>query len=721
MKRTQNRRIFLLFTLIVLVFSILTVNVFVVSVMGYHFGSKTDIKEVVQGIHTVYDPVYAKRGNILDINENILVQDTEAYTVYAYIAPDRFGINNVPAYVTDKEGAASILATILDAPYDYILGSLNSDAKQVEFGLYGKYITPQQKRDLESHEIPGLGFVPAIKRDYYSSRFATTLLGITRFNENTQLQDGIMGIEKYYDDVLTGKNGLEVYRQDFDSYRFDTIESLSYEAENGKHIKLTIDKILQSALDNALNNFLTKEEMQAKEAWGAIIDIETGAILAMSDAPAFDVEDENTLYINRATEYEYEPGSSMKTITYAVGLNEGAIKPDDLFDGKTFYLKTDPDTGAVSRVGSPGNNTVTINNPEQEIYPVITFKEGFQRSSNVMIAELLTSKMDPEIFKDYMERLGFYKSTQVGRIPEASGTELWGYHHEKITNGYGQGSTVTMLQLLQAHTAIFGDGTVIKPYIVEAIIDPNTGNTEYQATVQKGEKVFTSETAQLVRDAMYENVNVQQFGNHRYKMDDISVMAKSGTAEMVIDGKYSPDTYIYSAMLGFPYENPKYAFYYAYQASRWHRHWSAAEDVKNVIKTVIATYPVDINEEPDEGDQAVRKEELENYINRPISEVTELLKSQGHEVVVLGNGSTVIDQYPQKGVTLLNNERILLLSQYENMVVPDMTGWSLKEVNAWSNFANIEVVISGSGFVSKQSISPNTQIVPDMSIRVDLE
>ncbi|HLV50271.1 MAG TPA: PASTA domain-containing protein, partial [Erysipelothrix sp.] len=168
-------------------------------------------------------------------------------------------------------------------------------------------------------------------------------------------------------------------------------------------------------------------------------------------------------------------------------------------------------------------------------------------------------------------------------------------------------------------------------------------------------------------------------------------------------------------------ENPKYAFYYAYQASRWHRHWSAAEDVKNVIKTVIATYPVDINEEPDEGDQAVRKEELENYINRPISEVTELLKSQGHEVVVLGNGSTVIDQYPQKGVTLLNNERILLLSQYENMVVPDMTGWSLKEVNAWSNFANIEVVISGSGFVSKQSISPNTQIVPDMSIRVDLE
>ena len=101
---------------------------------------------------------------------------------------------------------------------------------------------------------------------------------------------------------------------------------------------------------------------------------------------------------------------------------------------------------------------------------MITYEEGFQRSSNVMIAELLTDKLNTEIFRDYLHKLGFFKPVNIGRIPEGVGTELWQYHHEKVTNGFGQGSTVTMLQLLQAHTAIFGDGTIVKPYIIDSII-----------------------------------------------------------------------------------------------------------------------------------------------------------------------------------------------------------------------------------------------------------
>ena len=168
---------------------------------------------------------------------------------------------------------------------------------------------------------------------------------MTTFNEEKKVQQGIMGIEQYYDDVLSGTNGLEVYRQDRDQYRFDTIDSLSYDSKDGSHIKLTIDKIIQSSLDSSLNRLLTHEEVNASEAWGAVLDIKTGKILALSDAPSFDIDDENTIYMNRATEYEYEPGSTMKTLTYAAAINEGVIKPDDRFDGDTFYLYTDPDTG----------------------------------------------------------------------------------------------------------------------------------------------------------------------------------------------------------------------------------------------------------------------------------------------------------------------------------------------------------------------------------------
>lgn len=703
-----------------IIFSVLIVNVFVVSVLGYHVNSKTDIKEVVEGIHTVYEPVYAKRGNILDINDNVLVEDAEAYTLYAYIADDRFGINNVPAYVTDKEAAATTIAKVLDAPYSEILEYLNMDAKQVEFGSYGKYISASQKRELEASGITGLGYTPAVKRDYYSSRFATTLLGMTRFDEETKLQEGIMGIEQYYNDVLSGTNGESVYRQDSSQYRFDTIDSLSYEAKNGKNIRLTVDKIIQSSLDNALNNFLTLEEINADEAWGAVVNLKTGAILAISDAPSFDVEDENTLYLNRATEYEYEPGSTMKTITYAIGLNEGAMTPDDLFDGKPFYLRTDPETGALSRATSPGPYTVTINNPSQEVYPIITFKEGLQRSSNVMIAELLTNRLSTNVYNDYLHKLGFFEEVGIGRIPEADGVELWNYHHEVITTGYGQGSMVTMLQLIQAHTAVFGDGAVTKPYIVDSVIDTKTGNLEYQASVQKGEQLFDEETVQSVRDALYGNVYVTRFGNQRYAMEEVNMMAKSGTAEIVIDGQYSNRKYIYSAVLAFPYEDPEYIVYYAYKANAGHRLGAASTEIKNVIKTVITTYPLDTMVD-NETDSVVHQGEIGNYVNKSVKDAVANLKEQGYDVVVIGDGKTVLNQYPQKGTSLLNNERVLLLSKIENMKVPNMSKWSLKEVNAWANFANIEIVMKGSGFVKAQSIAPNTTVTDGMVLTVELE
>ena len=97
------------------------------------------------------------------------------------------------------------------------------------------------------------------------------------------------------------------------------------------------------------------------------------------------------------------------------------------------------------------------------------------------------------------------------------------------------------------------------------------------------------------------------------------------------------------------------------------------------------------------------------------------LKEQGYNVVVLGNGSTVIDQYPKQGVTLLNSERVILLTKKEGLVIPDLKNWSLKEVNAWSNFAKIEVVISGSGFVKTQSYPVGTAVVKDMTLTVELE
>ncbi len=718
MKTKRNRRLLFTFTLIVAVFAVLIVNVFVVSVKGYHFNSKTNIKEVVKDIHTVYEPIIAKRGRILDFQGDTLVEDNAAFTLHAYIADDRFD-GDEPAYVVDKELTAQKIAAVIGVSEGFVMEQLNSDAKQVEFGIYGKELTKAQKDALEAENLPGLGFTPVLVRGYYSSSLGSTLIGLTRFNEELNRQEGIMGIEQYYDDILTGKNGVEVYRQDRDQYRYDTIEPLSEAAQTGKDITLTIDKIVQSSLDNALNNILKHERVEAKEAWGALIDVKTGRILALSDAPSFDAEDPNTLYLNRGTEYAYEPGSTMKTLTYAMALNEGKIKPEDTFDGNTYYIKLHPD-GTGTRVPQGSAYDEVIRNPFQSNYGTITLKEGYQRSSNVMIAEIMSKYLYQEAFQRYMKDLGFFEPVNIGKIPEASGTELWNYYIEKINNGFGQGSTVTMFQLLQAHTAIFGDGSVVKPYIVEKITNPDTGEVEFQAEVKKGKQVFSDEAIQLTRDAMSDNVENKPYGMGRFKMDDVSVMAKSGTSEVVVDGKYSKSEYIFSAMLGFPYENPQYALYFAYRTYDYHNNVAVAEEMKNVIRTVLINYPVDDHSETEEN-PVVHNIQLENYVNRPVSEVSQELKELGNQAIVIGNGDTITQQFPARNSTVLNNEKIFLKTNSDTINLPNMVGWSQKEVLSYMNFTQANFNIKGSGFVKSQSISAGSTLKKDQIVDIILE
>lgn len=708
------------FALIVTIFSILIINVFVVSVGGYHFNSGTNIKEVVKDIHTVYEPIIAKRGKILDYQDSVLVEDNKAFTVHAYIADDRFD-GDKPAYVVDKETAATQIASVLNISSDFVLERLNSDAKQVEFGVDGKRITTAQKDALDAFNIPGLGFTEVLVRAQYSSSLGSTLIGLTRFDETEEKQVGIMGVESYYNDVLNGKNGVSVYRQDVEQLRYDTIDSLTVEAEDGKDIKLSIDKIVQSSLDKALNNIMQAENVKAQEAWGALVDVKTGRILALADAPSFNANDPDTVYMNRATEYQYEPGSTMKTLMYAMALNDGVITPDQIFNGNAFYLETDPNTGKGKRVSTSSGRTETINNPFKSNYGNITMKEGYQRSSNVMIAEVLTNYLDTERFRQYMLDLGFFTPVKVGKLPEAEGYELWDYFHEKVTNGFGQGSTVTMMQLLQAHTAVFGDGTVVKPYIVESIINPNTGEVEYQAEVTKGKKVFTEEAVQLTRDAMHENVDQRRYGMQRFKMDDISVMAKSGTSEIVIDGKYSNKDFIFSAMLGFPYENPQYAFYFAYKTYDGHSNTFVANEMKNVIKTVVTNYPINLTDDDEEVVTPVHKIVMPNYVNQDINSVRGKLSELGYTPVIIGDGDVVIEQYPKRKTDVLNNEKIFLNTNSTDKKIPDMSGWSLKEVMDLSNFMKLEISIEGHGFVKSQSLAPNSPIGDGTGISVILE
>lgn len=716
MKKLANIRIFSVFMIITIVFALISANVFVVAIGGFHINSGTNINNEVSGIHTVEAQVLAKRGQIIDRNGTILSQDVSAYTLYANIDPERFASDGEPAHVVDKKAAATIISSVIGTEYTSVLSTLErDDVKQVEFGNEGKYLTLSQKQSIESQNIPGVGFIEIVKRDYTSKSLASTLIGISVFDEEKESQYGIMGIEQYYDDVLKGENGYEVYQQDKYKYRFNEITELSKSATNGKNIVLTLDRGIQEELENALQQILDSKEVNAKEAWGGVMNIKTGEMLALADRPSFNANDPNTVYLNRGTQYVYEPGSTMKTFTIASAIDNNAVSADDTFDSSRFYLGLD-DNGNGKRVSQDDRYIGIVNNADFEVYGRISYFLGYQYSSNVMIAELMTSKMNPQDYLDDLKELGFFEKVNADRVPDSEGQLLWNTAHEKITNGFGQGSTVNMLQIMQAYTAIFGDGSVIKPQFIKQIVNSDTNVVEYEAKRQVLNKVYKESTVQTVRDLMYENVD--SVALTRFKMDEVKIMAKSGTAQLVIDGQYSKTQYINSAAIGFPYEDPQFMIYFAYQ-SGYHSTRITAGYIKNVVRKILASYPVDSGQGGFLPEGQVYP--MENYINLPVTDARTSLSSSGIEPLVFGNGSTVINQYPLDGQNFIVGDKILLFTSTQNIEIPDMTGWSMKEVKAFGERAFITVNVSGNGYVKSQSIAKGTVLEPNSVLEIVLE
>ncbi|AMC93175.1 hypothetical protein AOC36_04065 [Erysipelothrix larvae] len=716
MKRRANIRILLSFLVVTIVFALVSANVFVVSILGWHINSSTSIRDKVEGMYVVEEDIIAKRGNIIDRNGNILAQDVTAYTLYANIDPDRFSANGDAAHVVDKEAAATIIASVIDSEYNDVLAILNSEgSKEVQFGTKGKYLSLSQKQKLEASDISGLGFYEIVQRSYLSDTLATTLIGRSIFDEESGEQNGIMGIESYYNDILTGVNGSVVFRQDSDNYRFETFENLSRDAINGMDVVLTIDRGIQEELEIALQTLLTSDLVHASEAWGAVMNIKTGEILAFADRPAFDATDPETTYLNRGTQYQYEPGSTMKTFTIASAIDNGAVTPTSTFDSSPFYIGLDANGKAI-RVTSGQKNIGVVNNADYEQYGTITHYLGYQKSSNVGIADILVNHLNPEELKNDLLELGFFDNVTSDRIPDETGYLVWDGPREKINNGFGQGSTVTMLQILQGYSAIFGDGTVVKPYFVKQIIDTANNTIEYEAQKQTLNKVYKESTVQTVRDLMYENV--ESVDLTRFKMDEVSVMAKSGTAQLVIDGAYSRSQYIFSAALGFPYEDPEYMMYFAYQTGN-HATRNSANIMKNVVRKVVSTYPISSGETDyvPEGESFT----MTNLINLPVTLAKDRLAENKITPIIFGDGSTVINQYPKDGQSYMGSDKVLLFTSTSNIIMPDMTGWTMKEVRAFSDTVSLTLKASGSGYVKSQSIPQGTVVETGGVLEITLE
>jgi len=703
MKNRSNLLLLFSGSIIGLVALLVVANLFSVSILGYHYHSETDLDEYSSDINLSTSVLAARRGTLYDKDMNILAEDVVSYTLYAIVDPTRPAVDGHQAYVSDFETTANKLADILDTQASYILERLNAAEYQTEFGPVGRHLSAEIKAEIEALDLPGLGFNETLKRSYPLESFASYLLGFANDDDQTVEIDlkGRMGLEASLDAYLKGKDGYQVSTVDAQGYVLPGSKQTIKNAVNGNSVILNLDRTLQDQLELTMAE--TELLLKATQTWGTIIEVKTGKILAFAQNQNFDLNNiDTTNFMNFGSQMTYEPGSTLKTFTYAAAIEEGVYNGTETFDSGPFiYGYVD---WKLSRLKSLTNSIGVINNVNKKNWGTIDYDTGYAVSSNVGIASLLTAKLDPEIFKKYLADFHLFEPVNTDILPETMAPFSLNTSSDLLHVGFGQGISVNMLQMVQAYTAIMNGGTMMKPYIVDRIINSDTQEVLVQKEPQIVDTPISSSTAQQVVDLMRFAVTNPIGSCHRYEMETLELFCKSGTAQVVVNGSYSSDEFVYSVVIGMPYDDPQIMLYYVYRCPTI---LVAAPQTKVVADLLKAIEFYAINRNPID-EEVVTSFELPSFINHTSDFAQMALSGKTNPIITIGNGPVIINQYPSAHTTVLSSQRLFLLSGYTDLIMPDMSGWSKKDVLAFYRLANRSVSIDGEGFVSSQSIPAGT-------------
>ena len=652
-----------------------------------------NLKDKSASISTVKKTLYADRGNIYDINGEELASTVNSYTVIAYL-------NSNKTNVSDKEKTAKELAPILNMTEEKLIELLNKKLYQVELRPGGYGITEVVKARIEKLELPGIDFIKNSKKRYYNkSTFASYIIGYAKVLDDGKIS-GELGIEGYYDDILSGTNGYTKYlKYTSSNYKIPNTNEDTKKAKDGSDIYLTIDSSIQLIAEKAVSGM--KEKFNTDWAVFTVMDAKTGAIVASATNPNFNPNDTNTIkeYMNPLLSYQYEPGSVMKVFSFASSMEEGKYDGEETFKSGSYTL----DDGTV------------IRDSERKGWGTISFDEGFARSSNVA-ATTLALRLGVDKLSEYYNNLGFGKKTGIELSNEAIGDIEMVYQSELATASFGQGVSVTAIQMLQALSAMTNDGTVIKPYIVDKVVDQN-GNITYQGERQVVKKVYSTNTVNKMHEIMKKVIDINKY----WQVNNVSIMGKTGTAQIASPkGGYLTGTYDYIKSFAgiFPADDPKYIVYVAGKKPETNI-GSWAKVITTAIEE-IASY-AKLTESKSDADPS-KIITLDNYISKNLDTTLEELKNKKIDVIILGNGKYIINQYPLKNKTLLSGEKLFLLTNDKEIKMENLKGWSLSEVKTYCNLIGLKLEYNGYGYVINQSIEENAILdVNNMTLTIELE
>jgi cell division protein FtsI/penicillin-binding protein 2 len=453
-----------------------------------------------------------------------------------------YDVSVVPRHVKDKAAVAKELAASLGGDEKQIFDTINCDKW---------YVPPIKKRveksvvdAIKAKNLDGVYFQAEYARFYPEKDFLSQTLGFVDYNGN-----GKYGVEEYYDGILKGEGGTLKGLKD-NTGRVIKLEE-SEPGKDGSSIVLTIDRSIQYMAEKKL-----KEGMDRYGAEGGsiiIMDPSTGAILAMASNPSYDPNkfneisgDGQKIFLNPATSLGWEPGSIFKPIVAAIGIADGKVEPDS--------KPTEAEGGFGESVNVDGYD---IHNALKKSYGFETVTQILENSDNVGMV-WIANKLGNETMANYFKKFGFGAKTGVDIAGETSGqvapAKKW-KDVNRATISFGQGITVTPLQIVSAFATLANKGKYVKPRILDKIIDASGK----EKTIKPDEPVeVVSEDVASKTTGMLVSV-VENGHGKKAGVDGFKVAGKTGTAQIPKEGGGYDDVNTIGSFAGYaPADNPKF-------------------------------------------------------------------------------------------------------------------------------------------------------------------
>lgn len=666
----------------------------------------TNIRQFSEKRNNKTEIIAATRGSITDSAQALIAQNIPSFTVVAILAENQIDANGKPAYIADKEAAVGPIASILKAPSNYVRGQLQKqNVFQVEFGQYGKDITLEQKEALEKLNIPGLDFVQGVKRYYPNGNFAANTIGFTNYDEQIGKVIGKQGLESIYEEELAGIEGSKVFAANAQGLPIDPSGVQESLKQDGMKIETTLDSNMQRFVDQALQE--VSAQSGAENAFAILMNPKNGNILAAGQAPTFNPNVKENITSNIFTDRVYEVGSVMKPITIASAIEDNHFNENVRFKSGSYTI-----------------DGITIYDYDKKGWGEIAYKDILCHSSNTGISDLLLSQYPADLFRSKLDTFGFDKPADPmanivsgKKSTKTIGNIVFKTNLDKVTTGFGQGTTATLLQLLRSYTAIANDGKMVNPHIVNRVVNPNTKEIfTYQPEVSYP---IQKQTAQKVRTLMMPVTETSGCTSNSYKINGITTAGKSGTAQISGDnGKYLEGDYnTLSSFIGMvPAQSPELVLYTGVMKTKNGEPGVYTQRLyTKIMNNALSYYSIT---QDGKSKSSMASFTVPQYVGQSVERIQSEISQQPQKIVIIGKGSNVVYQSINAGSTIMGNT-IFLITDGTEYLMPNIIGWSKKDVQTLREYFHLKSEQDiGNGFAIAQSLLPGVPIPKDGVLNV---